>query len=247
MCQSKRHVYAHDIDTFYQHTYDSFFAVNEDSNDNENLFDFSDEYAFNLHNIDTPIYELNTTQHLAPSTQLPKHIYQQLDITGKQATITLPDSSKHHLVKNIPTESLIPGTPPCSLGTQQCPSQRCPSLFGTPNTNYSVNFIDTDDTTSTCPPSSFDFFVDAFKAFCDDRQHNHSSLMPLSPKQPQVNMEAQQRKFFDESQMDTDFFDVMQACTHKPQSYSKARQDTHLPPGDVNRLLSKSAKNNKNT
>ena len=71
--------------------------------------------------------------------------------------------------------------------------------------------------------------------------------MPLPPQQHQQNVEAQQHQIFDESQMDTDFFDIMQARTRKPQSYGKPMQDTRLPPGDVNRLLSKSANNNKKT
>jgi len=62
--------------------------------------------------------------------------------------------------------------------------------------------------------------------------------MPL-----QHNMQAQQHNIFDKSQMDADFFDVMQACTRNPQAYAKPTQDTHLPPGNVNRLLSKSANN----
>ena len=251
--RSTRHVYAHDVDTCDTHTYDTFFDANEDSNGNENPFDFSDDYELNFHNIDTPIYELNATRRLDPSTQLPKHIYQHLDVTGKRAWIALPDALKRHIVKHLPAAlpsasiSANPGTPSRSLGTQQRSSPRRPSSFGTGSTNRSVNFTDTDATNSTCPNSSFDSFVDAFKAFYDDRQHNHSSSMPLSPQQHQQNLEAQQHQIFDESQMDADFFDVMQARTRKPQSYGKPMQDTHLPPGDVNRLLSKSANNGKTT
>ena len=114
--RSTRHVYAHDFDTFDTHNTDSFFDANEYSNDNENLFDFSDDYEINFHNIDTPIYELNATRQLDSSTQLPKHIYQQLDVTGKRAWIALPDALKRHLVKHLPTPSpsssvLAPGPP----------------------------------------------------------------------------------------------------------------------------------------
>ena len=135
---STRHVYAHDVDTFDTNTYDSFFDANEDLNDNENLFDFSDDYELNFHNIDTPIYELNATRRIDPSTQLPKHIYQHLDVTGKRAWIALPDALKHHLVKNLtvasPSTSLsaIPGTPSHSLGTQQHPSQHPPLIIWYP-------------------------------------------------------------------------------------------------------------------
>ena len=65
--------------------------------------------------------------------------------------------------------------------------------------------------------------------------------MPLP--QQQHSVQAQQHNIFDESQMDADFFDVIQARTRNPQAYAKTTQDTHLPPGNVNRLLSKSVNN----
>lgn len=201
--RSTWHVYAHQtsIDDFLtnyhvqEQFYDSiYFAAEEDPP----LFDLHNELYVNQafqHNIDTPIYELNTTRQIDQTTQLPKPIYQTLDQVGKCAWFALPDSVKRQLVRHLPQPSNP--YPPGSYWSSPSPG---------PPPHHSVNFMAAHPSSDAAPASSrldsdFDAFVAAFRAFPEDGQTPISSQNALQAHQHQ------------QSNIDANFFEVMQVHT----------------------------------
>ena len=101
--QSKQHVYAHDFD--FDDSYGNDLSHDVIDSHNKDMDNFSDinDYDGKIHNIDTPVCELNPTWYLENNTQLPKVSYQQLNVHGKYTWLALTSTFKRQFVKILPT------------------------------------------------------------------------------------------------------------------------------------------------